>query len=55
MRLVCGNPTVNLVAVLVLDNQFRTGKFLVGGNIHLGNFHLDDVIEHFKGLHIAGG
>ena len=55
MRFVCGNPTVNLGAVLVLDNQFCAGKFFVGGDVYLGNFHLDGIIKHFKGLHLTCG
>ena len=55
MWLVCGNPTVNLGAVLVLDNQFCAGKFFVGGDVYLGNFHLDGIIKHFKGLHLTVG
>ena len=52
---VCGNPTVNLGAVLVLDNQFCAGKFFVGGDVYLGNFYLDGIIKHFKGLHLTVG
>ena len=55
MWFVCGNPTVNLGAVLVLDNQFCAGKFFVGGDVYLGNFYLDGIIKHFKGLHLTVG
>ena len=49
MRFVCGNPTVNLLAVLVLDNQFCAGKFFLGSKVFLGNLHLGNIILHNNG------
>ena len=49
MWFVCGNPTVNLGAVLVLDNQFCAGKFFLGSKVFLGNLHLGNIILHNNG------
>ena len=49
MWFVGGYPAVNFLAVLVGNGQFRTGQFLHGGQVFLGNFHLDSVIAHNHG------
>ena len=55
VRLVGGCPAVNLLAVLVGNGQFRAGQFLHCGQIFLRNFPLNDIVPHFKPLHLAGG
>ena len=55
MRFVGGYPAVNFLAVLVGNDQLRAGQFLHCGQILLGDFHLDDIIQHLKPLHLTGG
>ena len=43
------------LAVPVGDNQLGTRQLFVCGDVHLGDFHLDDIVPHFKPLHLVGG
>ena len=55
MRFVGGYPAFNFLAVLVGNGQFRAGQFLHCGQVLLGDYHLDDIIQHLKPLHLTGG
>lgn len=40
--LVLGNPLCNRVAVLILDDQLRTGQFFTRSNVNLGDLYFGD-------------
>ena len=46
MGLVLGNPLCNRVAVLILDDQLRTGQRFTRSNVNLGDLYFGNVITH---------
>ena len=55
MRRIGGHPAVDFLAVLVGKGQLCAGQLFVCGDVYLGNFHLNNIVPHFKPLHLTGG
>ena len=49
------SPALHLLSLGIVNHQRGTGQFLPGGDVLLGNIHLDGVILHVDGLNFAGG